>query len=296
MNNVYIKTFIKVAELMNFSQAAHQLGYAQSTVTIQIKQLEEELGVQLFDRFGKKICISQQGKAFLPFAHKIVKLEMEAYEVLNAPQEPTGTLQIGIVESLCSTIYKKIIETFLTQYPQVDLIVKIATTLELLKMLHQNQIDVMATLDKKVVQKNFFTTIEKEEKIIFLCSRTHHFATKKAPLYLQDIVEEKFIFTEKYCNYREVFEEILMNHNLQALARLEIGNTNLILDLVKKNIGITILPEICLSHYTHPDDLTIIHVQDCPMTLFTQIIYNKNKWISPAQQAFIDLTRQYFSS
>ena len=60
-----IRTFIKAAELGSFSKAGLELGYAQSTVTLQMQQLEEELGVSLFDRQGKKISLSQNGRTFL---------------------------------------------------------------------------------------------------------------------------------------------------------------------------------------------------------------------------------------
>ncbi|MDU2065631.1 MAG: LysR family transcriptional regulator [Sporomusaceae bacterium] len=293
MNHNYLKTFLKVAELMNFSQAAQQLGYSQSTVTIQIQQLEEELGVQLFDRFGKKVYISQQGEAFLPFAQKIIKLAMEAQEALVVQQEPTGVLQVGIVESLCSTIYQEIIETFLLRYPKVDLIIKIATTLELVKLLQQNQVDVIVTLDKKINEHNFCRAIEREERIVFLASKAHPLVYKTHSVSLQDIVCEKFILTEKYCNYREVFEEILRERNLAVAARLEIGSTNLIFDLVVKGLGITLLPEICLSYYPVQQEIAILPISDCSIKLFTQLIYNKNNWVSPAKQAFINITEQY---
>ena len=73
-----IKSFIKVAEFENFSKAAEVLGYAQSTITLQIQQLEQELGVNLFDRIGKRVLLSEKGRAFLSYANDMVQLEAEA--------------------------------------------------------------------------------------------------------------------------------------------------------------------------------------------------------------------------
>ena len=67
-----ITTFLRVAELQNFSQAAENLGYSQSAVTVQIRQLENELGVRLFDRIGKNIVITQYGKEFMTYAGEVL--------------------------------------------------------------------------------------------------------------------------------------------------------------------------------------------------------------------------------
>ena len=94
-----IKSFIKVAEFENFSKAAEVLGYAQSTITLQIQQLEQELGVNLFDRIGKRVLLSEKGRAFLSYANDMVQLEAEAIETVSENTTPTGTLRIGTIES-----------------------------------------------------------------------------------------------------------------------------------------------------------------------------------------------------
>ena len=78
MENKNVAAFIKVVEFNNFTKAAESMGYSQAAVTAQIKSLEKELGVLLFDRMGKKICLTQEGKAFLPYAYNMLKAEEEA--------------------------------------------------------------------------------------------------------------------------------------------------------------------------------------------------------------------------
>ena len=68
-----IKTFLKVSATQNFSKAAQQLGYSQSAVTIQIQQLEKELGIPLFERIGKKVYLTEQGENFITYANNIIK-------------------------------------------------------------------------------------------------------------------------------------------------------------------------------------------------------------------------------
>ena len=96
-------TFLRVAELQNFTQAANALGYAQSTVTFHIQSLEEELGVVLFDRIGKKISLTQAGEALLHYANEMVRLETEMRGIGKQTEELAGTLRVGVVESILYT-------------------------------------------------------------------------------------------------------------------------------------------------------------------------------------------------
>lgn len=126
-----IKSFIKVAEFENFSKAAEVLGYAQSTITLQIQQLEQELGVNLFDRIGKRVLLSEKGRAFLSYANDMVQLEAEAIETVSENTTPTGTLRIGTIESIASSFLPLLLEEYLKKCPQVHLDIIIGVTLEL---------------------------------------------------------------------------------------------------------------------------------------------------------------------
>ena len=76
-------TFLRVAELQNFTKAAEQLGYSQATVTVQIHQLEQALGIQLFERIGKRVRMTEHGEQFIPYAIEILKAEQNAKDFLR---------------------------------------------------------------------------------------------------------------------------------------------------------------------------------------------------------------------
>ena len=92
-----VKTFIKVAEIGNFSKAAADLGYAQSTVTMQIQMLERELQVTLFERNGKKVTLSAAGREFLEYAYNIQRCEAMAVEHFTAQEDPQGNITVGVM-------------------------------------------------------------------------------------------------------------------------------------------------------------------------------------------------------
>ena len=107
-----IKTFIRVAELGNFSRAAQDLGYAQSTVTTQIQMLEKELQVTLFERNGKHVSLSGAGKEFLEYAYQMQRYEAMAINHFASGQEPHGSVTIGVMETICASHYGEIFRIF----------------------------------------------------------------------------------------------------------------------------------------------------------------------------------------
>ena len=142
-------TFTKVAETQSLSKAAKLLGYAQSTVTMQMQQLEQELGAQLYERVGKQIRITQTGQEFLSYAAAIVRMSEDALKVGKQDTSAiTGSLRLGISGQLSCERLSSRIAHYLQDYPQVDVNVQvIAEPEELLFRLRHNDIDLALTLD-----------------------------------------------------------------------------------------------------------------------------------------------------
>ena len=130
-----VKTFIKVAEIGNFSKAASDLGYAQSTVTTQIQMLEHELHVSLFERNGKRATLSSAGKEFLEYAYNMERCEAMALEHFAEDAKPQGKIVVGVMETICASYYGEIFRNFRKHYPGVELKIVVATTLECMELL-----------------------------------------------------------------------------------------------------------------------------------------------------------------
>ena len=99
-----IRTFLQIAQKQSFSKAAEALGYSQAAVTVQIKQLEEELGIHLFDRLGKKTVLTHHGEIFYRYAVTILGTVADAKNAVSASTELSGDLTIGTIESICKEI------------------------------------------------------------------------------------------------------------------------------------------------------------------------------------------------
>ena len=112
-------TFLKVTELNSFSKAAEALDYSQSAVTVQIQQLERELGVRLFDRIGKNVSITQYGKNFISYARDIVSAVARAQVFASEETELTGMVQVGTLNSLMTASFSDIVPAFHQRFPHV---------------------------------------------------------------------------------------------------------------------------------------------------------------------------------
>ena len=115
-----ILTFVRLAEVRNFSKTAQQLGYSQSAVTAQIQQLERELDAQLFERIGRQVKLTQAGQRFLPRALDILNAVHRAESVVQEPEQVTGSLRIGTCESYVISVLPPILTQFIRRFPQVE--------------------------------------------------------------------------------------------------------------------------------------------------------------------------------
>lgn len=194
-------TFLKVAELKNISKAAEKLGYSQSAVTIQIKQLEKELEVQLFERIGKGVSLTDKGKEFIFHANEILRVTAVAMETTkhshaHEPEQLTGILNIGSVESISTALLPDILIQFHKQYPKVEIVVHTSKKDELINKIHDNTIDLFLTLEQKSLFPNLHRTLLSKEPIIFIAPIQNDYI-KGNKIDLESISKIPFVLTEK---------------------------------------------------------------------------------------------------
>jgi DNA-binding transcriptional LysR family regulator len=258
---------------------------------MQIKQLEAELQVKLFDRVGKTIAITNEGKRFIKYADDIIAASNNAIADLTSELKPTGILRIGILESVCSAYLPEILNSYHAQYPQVSTIINIGTFDELALLLNSNSIDLLWTFDKPIDIPEWKKAFYYTSFIDVVCSNNHKLASAKK-VRLSELADETFIFTEKICSYRRIFEDNLLYLGYQPRIFLEIGNTDIIKKFVEADLGITILPHFTIQEELAANKLSIIDISDYQLQMQGQVFYHKSKWLSPALQAFLDIVTQ----
>ena len=274
-----LKTFVEVAKLGSFTKAAERLGYAQPTVSFQIRQLEEALGTQLFDRINHKISLTEAGNKVLVHADDICQRVKEMQEEVVAPQTVKGTVRVGMADSMCSWFLEDQYLAFRKQYPDISLEITTGSTESILSLLDQNKVDLAYTLDRHVYHKDY--VIAGEEKI-----DTHFVASSKSPLAekqhltMEEVTKLPCILTEQGMSYRRLLEQQLARYSLQIDPILEIGNTDLIGRLVSRGIGIAFLPDYVTEQKVKKGKLAYLEVEGLEVEIWKQLLYHRQKSLS----------------
>lgn len=279
-------TFINVARHGSFSHAARHLGYSQAAVTVHIKNLEEELKVRLFDRLGKSISLTSHGKIFYEHALKIVNDLQRAKDAVRQEEELSGSLHIGTIDSLCSSLLPRILLEYHKLYPKVSVSVTTDTPKALLNMLHENELDIVYLIDEKRTESWISKVLEKEIKVVFAAASCHPLADQK-PHAIAELLSCPFILTEKDASYRKVLDYHLQMKNIEIRPLFQSNNTDLLLHMVRENLGITFLPEYTIQKDREMGTLYKILVPDLQIHVWQQVIHHKDKWITREMKAFL---------
>lgn len=237
-----IKYYIKAAELLNFTEAAKQLYITQSTLSQQIKQLEEEMNVTLFDRIGKRVYLTEAGSEFLPYAKQTIKdTEMGMQRLLDLQDIRKGTLKIGITYSLSFGL-ASILLRFMREYPNIKIEVKYNTALELLEMLKSRDLDLVFSLKMRVQEELVEMSDLYEAPLCAIVHQRHVLAPRKE-ISIKELSQYSLVLPSKGLSARSALDEILKMHNSQLDPHLEMNDVNILLQLVESSIFTTILSQ-----------------------------------------------------
>ena len=286
-----LTTFIHVAELGSFTKAAEQLGYSQSTISFQIKQLEDELGCLLFERINHTITLTERGHELVSYAHKICALTEDFKDSLATENECTGSIHIVTPDSVCEELIQNYYIDFHKKHPSVSIKFTTADTLVMCSMLDHNEADLIITLDSHTYQRDYVIAKEEPLSMHFVTSVGSKFANRKK-LSVKDIINEPFILTEYGQGYRRVFDKELAKKSLEITPVLEIGRTDIITRLLVQSDMISFLPDFVTKEYVDKGQLCYLDVADMKIEIWKQLIYHKNKWISKSIKLFIDFLKE----
>lgn len=290
LENKQLITFQRASESLNFTQTAKMLNYAQSSVTSQIKSLEEELGTPLFERLGKRLVLTEAGRQFKVYADKLIKLSDEAKMVINGDEDIGGTLVIGAQESQCTYRLPPILKAFRNQYPHVKLVFKPAHSDEMArKQLKEGSLDIAFIMDTVRPSDELMVKPLIQEQIKMTASPDHPLF-KKSEVYMKDLEDETLLLTETGCSYRTLFEESFRSAGVYPSNKFEFVSIEAIKQCVIAGLGIAILPEMVIEKEIQSGKLKELSWRNTTSPVFTQIAWHKDKYLTPPLEAFIELT------
>lgn len=287
-----LSTFIKVAEEQSLSKAAKQLGYAQSTVTMQMQQLEQELGISLYERVGKQIRITQEGQELLQYAVHIVKTSQEALQVGKGKRKAiSGTLRLGIADSIGEEWLAALLQHYVKACPEVHIRVRSGDSRSLTRLLLCNEIDLMMTLDHRINDPVLVHAHDREEGVHFVAAPAHPL-TGRPSLSLAEILAHPLIRGEVSSPCEQDLEAAMAASGIVSDHPMEIENRALILNLVEYGAGITLVPDRAVQNLLCDGRLTRLDYELPGAGLWQQTLYHRNKWLTGAMNEWIKMLEE----
>lgn len=290
-----LRTFKEVAHHLSFTQAAFALDYAQSSVTAQIQNLEEELNTILFDRLGRRIALTDSGKRLLVYADKMLALADEAYQAISPQKEPVGTLRISAPETVSTYRLPPVFRKFRYQFPKVQLVIQALLTRDILAGLNNGEIDMAVALDQPIQQENLVVECLREEPM-YVLSCPDHRLVGAARVGVAELASEMLLLTEPDCSYRAVLEDTFKRYGVYPVERMEFTSVEAIKQCVMAGIGVALLPQVSVKREVEQGRLAVLNWAEGDFGMVTQLVWHKDKWLSPALLGFMDLCRRVIQS
>ena len=278
-----LKSFLKIAEVQSFSEAAKEMGYSQSALSVQIHSLEQELGVKLFDRMGRQVTLTPPGEELSRRAQPILQ-EVDELEGVMHDRPPAAALRLGMIESLCKARMPQMVDYVSRHYPQLHITITIDSPSVLLDAMNHNKVDLVYVLDKPLYDTKWVKVFQRRENIVFVSSIDSPLAARK-DIPLEEVIRQPFFLTEKADNYRLS----LAARQLALDPLLEVSDTGFILDMVQRNLGLSFLPQYVVENSIYRDQLQVLDVKDFRMHMYRQLFYHKDKWLTQAMKLFLSM-------
>ena len=281
-----LSVFVEAAELGSFTRAGQKLGYSQPTVSFQIKQLEQELGVPLFERIGHTITLTQEGRFALVQAQKILRICQDMVRGADADQQPVGTVRMATADSLCSPLVAHHFSSFRKKFPGVNLQLRTAGTETLLDLLDHNEVDLICTLDRRIYDTAYVSDSEERIGVHFVAAASNPL-TQRPSLSLGDLTGAAMLLTEKDMSYCRMLHERLAREDIEIRPVLESGNADLLCQLAEQDLGISFLPDFVTERSVREGKLRRLEVADLEIDLWQQVMYRREKWVSLPVRALL---------
>ncbi len=284
----HLKYFVKIAETLNFSEAAKSLFITQSTLSQQIRQLELEMNAQLFERNNHNVRLTEAGEELLPYARQTLKTSQACLDrIQDLQQMLAGTLNIGVTFSF-SPILTEALFAFIKLYPKVKLNIFYKPMAELMKMLEHDEVDFALTFRPAELNKEIESHFLFDNHLAVIVREDHPLANKES-VSIAELEYYDLVLPAKGLQARNAFDIMCegCSHNLKV--RMELNDVNILLKLVKQSGMITILSETTIYNEdgfsSIPIDLRIREMEGC-------IHLKKNVYQKRSSQEFIRLLRE----
>jgi len=280
-----LSTFSVAARTLSFTNAAITLGCAQSSVTAQMKSLEEDLGSALFNRVGNRLELTEPGQRFLIYAERILALTVEAKASINE-EVGSGTLRFTAPESICTYLLPPLLQSFKQQFPRVRFQFLPGFVRDFKRNVLEGAVDMAFVLEEPFPSKVLAVEKLRDEQILIVAAPGHRLAAA-ASVSAQDIMGEEVLLKALGCSYRNQFERQLIAAGAHPGGFLEFQGVETIKRCVAVGLGIAPLPRIAVEAELAAGDLVALNWDGPEIQISTYVVWNPERHMGPTEKAFL---------
>lgn len=293
MNLTKLQTFITLSECLNFTVAAERLYCSQPSVSMQIQSLERDLGFSLFDRIGKKLYLTKQGKHFKPYAEQMINLFHSSKEhIRQLDNLAFGTLSFGASNFVGVYLLPVILSDFNKKFPGIKINMNITSSSHLIHMLESKKVEFLVlsdriTIDEKRFEfKNFY-----DDELILIVNSQHRLAQKKQCI-LEDLIDETWILKPNKSATRNYLEGEFKKYGFSSPKYMEISNLEAIKQSVIHGLGISVVSSLAIKQEIENGILVNIPIEGVKFLRGIRYVYHRGTQLSPAALQLISMLDQ----
>lgn len=280
-----LATFRSAARSLSFTRTAAELNYAQSSITAQMKALEEDLGTALFRRLGNRLELTEPGRRFLGYAERLLALMDEARGAVRGGTE--GLVRFTAAETLCTYRLPPVLNAFAGRHPGVRLQFVPLPVREFKHQLLDGALGAAFVLEEPFRHPGLEVRLLRPEPVGIFAAPGHRLAKARA-VTAADLMGEQCLLTDAGCSYRNQFEHALIAAGAHPATRLEFQSIEAIKRCVELGMGIAPLPEVAAAEEVRAGRLVRLAWADQPLDLASHLVWNPRLPADPPLRAFLD--------
>ena len=293
MLDTKLETLLVVAEEKSFSKAAAVLSLTQPAVSNHISLLEKELGVKIFFRNKGEVRITPEGEIIIKYARRIKSLYGRMFDKISELERQTTRLRVGITHTSESNEITEILAKFGAAYGNVSITIFTETIKNLYDMLENYEIDFAVVEGRRMTGDLVYQMLDTDYLVCILSNNNP--LSKKSMVSLSDLKKEHIILRLPTSETRKLFEATLtsMNESIDNFdVTVEVDNIATIKDLIRKDLGISILPKSACMDEIRKGKIIALPIENLSMVRETNIVYNRDFAREDLIQAFIELYKR----
>ena len=283
-----LNAFLKVAAWKSFTRAAKELGYAQSNISAQIAQLEQELGVPLFNRIGRRVSLTQFGEELIPYAQELCSTAVTIENLHKSEEFLGGTVRIGMTDSISELFLEDSFLHYHKRFPLVRLEIVLDTTTRLLERLRKGELDAACVIANPLPATEW--TIRKEYRVPIVAAANPSLAiSKRKSTGLKELADQKLVLMEQDAPYSLAFEQELLRQHLPCKPVFRLQSAQTALRVVMRDAFATILPLYSVKAAAEKALVTILNIPQWQCMQFIQTVYDQRKVLTPQISGFLEV-------